>query len=127
MNKPRKNNTKAVVEKMIRESEVAVSHSDIMAELGKTRNRVTIYRALDRLVEEGVIHRIVNIDGVSKFAACQTCGDKHHYHNHIHFSCTECNEVTCLDDVEPSFNLPSGYSVNEVNFTISGVCNKCPQ
>lgn len=105
-------------------SEKALSHTEIQAALHNLCDRVTIYRVLDRLTEEGLIHRIVNIDGVIKYAGCQHCHTEHH-HNHIHFSCEKCKSVTCLDDVEPTFSLPVNYKVYTVNFTVSGLCPQC--
>ena len=87
-------------------------------------DRVTIYRVLERLVEEGIIHKIINLDGVVKYAGCHSCSIKHN-HNHIHFSCQKCKSVTCLDNVQPTFKLPKNYKVSEMNFTLSGLCPQC--
>lgn len=109
---------------MISLSGVALSHSEIQASLDGSCDRVTIYRVLDRLVEEGAVHRIVNVDGVLKYASCHGCSTAHH-HDHIHFSCQKCMSVTCIENVHPSFKLPKGYKVSEVNFTVSGICPQC--
>lgn len=115
---------KTEIENLILSSSVALSHSEIQDATRGLCDRVTIYRVLDRLVEDGVIHKIVNVDGVAKYAACHACNTKHK-HDHVHFSCEKCKTVTCLDDVKPSFDLPKSYSVNEINFTISGICPQC--
>ncbi|GAB4347079.1 MAG: hypothetical protein OHK0038_27110 [Flammeovirgaceae bacterium] len=112
------------IQALILSSNVALSHSDIQKELDGLCNRVTIYRVFDRLLEEGIIHKIVNIDGVFKYATCHSCS-KNHSHNHIHFSCQKCKAVTCLEDVEPSFKLPKNYKVGEMNFTLYGLCPQC--
>lgn len=109
---------------MLQASEVALSHSEIEAAIDIEVNRVTIYRILERLVEEGSIHKVVNTDGAMKFALCHNCSVTHH-HNHIHFSCIECKEVTCLEDVVPSFKLSKQYEVIDVNFMLSGRCPDC--
>jgi len=115
---------KTEIKKLIHSSDVALSHTEIQAALNDLCDRVTIYRVLDRLVEEGSVHRIVNVDGVIKYAECHDC-EKQHHHNHVHFSCEKCKSVTCLEDVEPTFKLPKQYQVKEVNFTLSGLCPKC--
>lgn len=114
---------KQIQELLILSSE-ALSHSDIQVSLEGLCDRVTIYRVLERLLEEGLIHKIVNLDGVVKYAACHTCKEKHN-HNHMHFSCQNCKSLTCLDDVEPIYKLPKNYKAIETNFTISGLCPKC--
>ena len=121
----RKSSKSAVLD-LIHHSSGAVSHNDLLKQLGADYNRVTIYRSLDRLVEEGEIHKVIDLDGVSKYAQCDNCGESHHHrHDHIHFSCTQCGEVTCLSHVIPTFTLPKTYQVKEVNFTVSGLCPNC--
>jgi len=122
------NTTLNLIKNIITKSEVALSHKELQEELGNNFNRVTIYRSLDKLIENGAVHKVVNIDGVAKFAACNDCKhttEHHHHHNHVHFSCTNCNEVTCLENVVPTFNLPKNYEFQELNFTISGICPNC--
>jgi len=119
-------NTQARTEilKMISDSKTALSHYEIEKRLGGLCNRVTTYRVLERLEEEGHIHKFVNIDGRLNFAACHDCDD-HHHHDHAHFSCVECGSVTCLEKVEPIYKIPPQYQVQEFNFTLSGVCPNC--
>ncbi|BDS11403.1 Fur family transcriptional regulator [Aureispira anguillae] len=126
MKSTRNTAAKSAIHKLLKDSTTALSHRDIQDQVGELCNRVTIYRILDRLVEEGEIHKIVNTDGVIKYATCHQCEAHHHHsHNHVHFSCTKCHSVTCLDDVKPSYTLPANYLVKEVNFTLSGICPNC--
>lgn len=117
---------KSKILEYVQNSNEAVAHSDIQQSLKGVCDRVTIYRVLDRLLSEGLVHKIVDIDGVVKYAACHTCEDEHHHHhNHIHFSCEKCKKVTCLDAIMPQFILPKDYKLNSVNFTVSGFCPQC--
>lgn len=120
---------KSTILSIIQKSENALSQADIQKKIGNLCNRVTIYRILDRLVEEGEIHKIVNIDGITNFAACLNCDthphQENHHHNHIHFSCLKCQSVTCLDNIEPDYKLPPNYIVQEANFMLSGFCPDC--
>ncbi|MNU24755.1 zinc uptake transcriptional repressor [compost metagenome] len=109
---------------LIREAGEALSHADLQESLGDLCNRVTIYRVLDRLLEERLIHKIADVDGNITYAACHNCSGRH-LHNHIHFRCEECQSVTCLNQVEPEFKLPRQYVVHSMNFTVSGLCPKC--
>ncbi|HWB62045.1 MAG TPA: transcriptional repressor [Chitinophagales bacterium] len=124
MKRPRNTAAKTEVMDLINQSDVALSHSEIQSSLDGLCDRVTIYRILDRLVEEDFIHRVIDIDGGVKYASCHSCQTSHH-HNHIHFSCKKCKSVTCIEDVQPSFKLPKQYKVSEVNFTVSGLCPQC--
>lgn len=121
----KKVNKQAVLD-ILKQAEVAYSHQEIQAVLGDACNRVTTYRVLDKLLEEGKIHKIVDTNGVSKFASCHSCSEtQHHTHNHIHFSCTQCNEVTCLENLKPTVEIPSSYTVSEMNIVLSGICSTC--
>lgn len=113
---------------LINDSHVALSQPAIQHKLNGLCDRVTIYRVLDRLLDDGLIHKIVNVNGVVNYAACNSCNHKHehgHEHEHIHFSCRVCGELTCLDHVIPSFSLPEGFQAEETFFTISGICKNC--
>lgn len=126
MKQTRNTIAKTSILNLLQKSEVALSHSEIEEALEVTVNRVTIYRILDRLIDEGVLHKIVNTDGAMKFALCHTCTVQHHHsHNHIHFSCVDCKEVTCLEGIVPEFKLPKKYEVMDVNFMVSGRCPSC--
>lgn len=116
---------KTTILNLIETTKEALSHSEIQLQVKDICDRVTIYRVLDRLVTEQKIHKIVNVDGVIKYAACHSCTSQKHQHNHIHFSCEVCKQVTCLDNVVPHFHLPQNYVAHNLNFMVSGVCPNC--
>jgi Fur family ferric uptake transcriptional regulator len=120
----KKNNT-FLIKNLLLQSSEALSHMDIQQQLAKKCNRVTIYRILDRLIEKGEVHKIVDTNGVSKFAPCASCEKQNHQHEHLHFSCTKCLAVTCLNEVSIRFEMPKNYLVLETHFTISGICPNC--
>lgn len=115
---------KTKITELINHSDIALSSNEILQNLDALCDRVTVYRVLDRLIEEGNIHKIVNVDGTVKFAKCHNCSDVHHHH-HLHFSCEKCKSVTCLEDVIPAFSLPKNYKINEMHFIVSGTCPDC--
>ena len=124
MKTTRNTTAKSVILDLLIKSEVALSHAEIQALTNGICDRVTIYRVLDRLMKEDLIHKAVNLEGTIKYASCSHLHDNHS-HNHVHFSCQKCNLVTCLDNVEPRFTLPENYQIKEVNFTLTGLCPNC--
>lgn len=117
---------KSAIFELLKNSKEALSHAEIQKLTLDLCDRVTIYRILDRLVTEDVIHKIATPDGTIKYASCHHSHDNlHHTHNHIHFSCEKCLAVTCLDAVEPIYKIADNYVVKDVNFTLSGLCPKC--
>ena len=126
MKTTRNTTAKSAILELIKTSEVALSHAEIQKLTGDLCDRVTIYRILDRLITEDVIHRIATPEGILKYASCHHNHDNHqHTHNHVHFSCEKCHSVTCLDSVNPSYTIPKYYLIKQVNFTISGLCPDC--
>lgn len=103
----------------------ALSHAELYDRMKEICDRVTVYRLLDRLTEEGVAHRIPISDGTVKFALCETCEEGHHNHAHIHFNCRQCGTVTCLDAEVPVFRLPANYKAHDINMVVTGVCSNC--
>lgn len=108
---------------LLSRSKVALSPAELQAKTVGICDRVTIYRVLERLYEEEQVHKTVGIDGVVKYAVCHH--DAHHNHYHIHFNCQNCSATVCLDNHSPEVQLPEGYLLKDVNFTVSGLCPAC--
>jgi Fur family ferric uptake transcriptional regulator len=124
MKTTRNTTAKKVIFDLITHSNVALSHIEIQNLSNGICDRVTIYRVLERLIKDDLIHKIVNLEGTTKYASCNHVHENHS-HNHIHFSCENCKRVTCLDTVVPTFSLPQNYTIKEVNFTLNGLCPNC--
>lgn len=106
---------------------VAISHGDIESDVDGKYDRVTIYRTLKSFLEKGLIHKVLDDAGATRYALCSdNCSEVNHQHNHIHFKCQVCDETTCLDHVNiPDVTLPNGFQMAESNYLITGTCNKC--
>ncbi len=105
----------------------ALSHADIEKHTSAGFDRVTIYRTLQSFVESGIIHLIPTTDNSIKYALCKDdCQTGHHHDNHVHFVCDECKQTTCLDEVViPAIKLPKGFTPNQSEMMISGICKDC--
>lgn len=110
------------------EIEHALSQPALEEAFENRENRVTIYRVLRDLEEKGLIHRVFDISGTAKFAICQhnSCSAHAHHDEHIHFNCTVCNNVYCLDTLTlPSLPMPDGFELATVNLSATGICKNC--
>ncbi len=109
---------------IINKAEAAVSHSEIQAKL-ESFDRVTLYRTLNTLIEKGIIHK-AHVESTEVFyAMCTTsCTEEGHKHEHIHFVCDKCEEVTCIDSEPISIKLPN-HIISEVRVQATGICDKC--
>jgi Fur family ferric uptake transcriptional regulator len=104
----------------------AVTHHEIEEHLrGKYKlNRVTLYRVLEWLNENGFVHKLVSDDRVWRFRANTHFSQSK---QHAHFECLRCTRVICLDDIKAGYNLPlpAGYQFQEIELTVKGLCAAC--
>ena len=111
---------------VFRESETALSHGEIEKSLESKFDRVTIYRTLKTFVEKGIIHKVLDEDGL-RYALCkEACSHENHKHDHIHFKCLSCGETKCIENIHiPEIALPEGYEKQDTNLLIQGICPIC--
>ncbi|MES2416685.1 MAG: transcriptional repressor [Bacteroidota bacterium] len=104
----------------------ALSLTDLEVGLDKT-DRVTLFRTIRTFEEHGLVHRIEDGSGTTKFALCAPgCGIEGHHDLHIHFYCTQCKETHCLPKTQiPEVDLPDLYLVEERELIVKGVCASC--
>jgi Fe2+/Zn2+ uptake regulation proteins len=115
-----------VVLDFISNNKHAVSLKDLENGLEST-DRVTLFRTLKTFEEHKIIHSIDDGTGSIKYAICNdSCECGYPQDVHIHFYCKVCDETQCLPKVKvPAMNLPTGFSPEEANVVVKGVCNKC--
>lgn len=116
--------------RMLQAKAYAQSQGDIEHTLSNQFDRVTIYRTLKSFLQSGIIHKVLDDEGGVKYALCkELCHHEdgtHHQHDHVHFKCTNCGHTTCLEDVIiPRIELPVGYTKQESNLLIQGICKVC--
>lgn len=106
------------------ESQSALSEVDLEKQLASICDRTTIYRTLHTLLENGVVHKLVDTDGSNKYVLNKTSA--HSNDDHIHFKCNECGTVECLENFpDQHLHLPEGYKKLYTNFVVVGVCEHC--
>ncbi len=92
----------------------------------KSTDRVTLYRTLETLKGQGIIHNAFQENNEVYYAICgQKCSKDHHHHDHIHFKCENCKSVTCehLSNTI-KLSLPD-YEIHKVSIHVKGLCKLC--
>jgi Fur family ferric uptake transcriptional regulator len=116
---------RVLVLSVLLKSERALTHHEVESRLpaGSDVNRVTIYRVLEWLTEQGLAHKIAGEDRVWRFNAAA----HEHAGPHAHFECSDCGQVLCLEPVQakPAVRLPAGFRQQAVELTVKGVCADC--
>jgi len=111
---------------LLQSSSLAFAHNELEATFSKV-DRITLYRVLKDFEEAGIVHKIIDMEGVTRFAVCKhSCPDTTHSEDHVHFNCRECHKMFCLDNVHiPPVKLPSGFKTLGINTLVHGICNNC--
>ncbi|MFD1096269.1 Fur family transcriptional regulator [Salegentibacter chungangensis] len=107
------------------DKKIAVALTDV-EEAFENAERTTLYRSIKTFENKGIVHQIDDGTGVLKYALCEDCDAHTHSDLHLHFHCTRCNETHCLTNHQiPQINLPEGYSSEDVNLVVKGLCDQC--
>lgn len=113
----------------ISEKTTAISQPELEKILGSEIDRVTLYRILANLEEKGILHKVFDLNGTATYALCSTkCSADHHHDQHVHFICSVCNSVFCLNEISlPKIQLPSNFSLHSIAINAVGLCDSCNQ
>ena len=107
------------------ESELkAILAVDLVEKLKDDMNKTTVYRALERLEDEGIIHSFIGENGLKWYAKCNNCSSHHHNDVHPHFQCKKCDKVTCLK-VEVTIPHVQDYNIETASVFLTGLCADC--
>jgi Fur family ferric uptake transcriptional regulator len=101
----------------------AVEIEGALREAGHPTGRASVYRALELLVEHGLVERIEVGDGQSRF---ERAGEHHHHH----LVCELCGRLVAFDDpgLEKAIDRLSarlGVEVSGHDVLLRGSCERC--
>lgn len=114
--------------KRLVELKVAISLGDLEKDF-KVSERSTLFRTMKAFEEKGIVHQIEDGTGVIKYALCEeNCECEVGNDLHLHFHCNNCNETVCLTEHKiPHINLPEGFTAENMNLVVKGICDKCSE
>ncbi|MDE6725590.1 MAG: transcriptional repressor [Ruminiclostridium sp.] len=104
--------------------EIAVILKEQGADVGKT----TVYRTLEKLVEEGSVRKYLCEEG--KSACFQYVDDSGECHLHFHLKCVKCRklihlECDYLSDLEKHICEHHKFTVDNTKTVLYGICEDC--
>lgn len=114
----------AVVEALSNANE-PLSQVQIAQRLGKNSpDKVTIYRTLESLCRNGLVHRLFAYNGIWHFELAHNCKEKQ---CHPHFICKNCGKTFCLIGLFLPLikGLKKGFVVHRQQVRIEGLCSSC--
>ena len=110
-----------------------VSAEDIAGHLrqqGMAVGKSTVYRTLDRLVEQGVLRRFYLEEGMS--ACYQLIPEDGRCHEHFHLKCLCCGqlihmECTFLQEVQAHIMQEHRFLIDQSKTVFYGLCESCTE
>jgi len=126
-------NRQQILEFLKTQKDRSVSVSEIkrcMTETGCKVNLSTIYRYMDKLVEEGSVLKY-SIDKGEK-ASFQYIEPEHNCHCHLHLQCVKCGKIIHLncgfmEEIETHIGKYHGFTIQCDNSVLYGVCQECKE
>jgi Fur family ferric uptake transcriptional regulator len=103
----------------------AVEIEDALREQGKPTGRASIYRALELLIDHGLVERVTVGQGLARFERTHPSGEHHH-----HLVCEHCGVLVAFDDPELEQAIDSlpdrlGVRVEHHEVVLRGACPDC--
>ena len=117
---------RVLVLRAIAEAHHPMSLMELETEL-ETLEKSSIFRVLNLLERESLVHAMQDGRGVAKYEICHCSGHGHSEEDmHIHFYCSNCRETFCFEDMAvPAVTVPEGFCVESVNYMLKGLCPTC--
>ncbi len=109
---------------LFQNQQAAVSAVDLVGRLKDVMNKTTIYRILERLEDEGIIHSFVGKGGLKWYAKSKKCASDQHQDVHPHFHCSRCGKMECLD-ISVKIPLVDTHQIDSTEILMVGVCKDC--
>ena len=103
----------------------AISAKNLIDRLSSEFNKTTIYRVLDKLEDDGILHSFLGMNGLKWYAKCNGCSSKKHHDAHPHFQCLDCGKVDCLEDINVNVPQIPNRKIEVSQLLIQGKCENC--
>lgn len=102
----------------------ALSVVHLIDSLKEHMNKTTVYRILDRLEQDGIVHSFLDKDGLKWYAKCSDCNSEDHSDLHPHFQCKDCGTIQCLP-VDIQIPTITNHQIESVEVLLQGTCANC--
>jgi Fe2+ or Zn2+ uptake regulation protein len=111
--------------KVLQDADRPLTVEEIWGSMEKRRSGIpTVYRNLERFVQEGWAESILGQDQVMRFVLCRSA------HHHHHLSCESCGKMVEVDACGIEASLAgmeklSGYRITRHQLHLFGICPAC--
>lgn len=102
----------------------AISAITLVKRLESKFNKTTVYRVLDKLEDDGVLHSFMGDKGIKWYAKCDGCSKSEHVDLHPHFQCVACGKIDCVA-VDVTIPKIPNRRITASQILIQGTCEGC--
>lgn len=126
-------NRQQILEYLKKQKDRSVSVAEIkksMTESGCEVNLSTIYRYMDKLVEEGSVMKYLTDKGEK--AGFQYVDPEHDCHCHLHLKCVNCGKIlhlncSFMEEIQTHVRMHHGFIIQCDSSVLYGVCQECKE
>ncbi len=99
---------------------------DIYDDVKDTTGLTTVYRVIDKLVNEGKISKYLDDNNNSYYVYLEECN----LDNHFFLRCDKCGSVIhidcdCIKELSEHISKDHKFKINNEHIMINGICNSC--
>ncbi len=102
----------------------AISVIELIKHFNLELNKTTIYRVLDKLEDDGILHSFLGNNGIKWYAKCNGCSKSGHIDTHPHFQCLNCGKVDCIT-IDISIPKIPNREITGSQVLLQGKCEDC--
>jgi Fur family ferric uptake transcriptional regulator len=120
----RKTKSVELVAKHLLDDNEAKSVVELVDLLKDKMNKTTVYRILERMQNDGLVHSFTDNTGLTFYAKCHECSLHQHHDAHPHFKCKNCGKMECLSI---TIKIPKieEYQIDTTDIMMVGTCQDC--
>lgn len=104
-------------------NDIALTAKEIRKKIDES-DRVSVYRNLKTFLGKGILHEVIDSEGIVRYAVSKN--NQNQEHDHVHFKCNNCNNTYCLEkECLQEYSLPAGFKGEKIHILIEGLCKRC--
>ena len=116
---------KDIILKVIRKQEREFTIKDIYNELKNNTGLTTIYRMVDKMVEEKELNKFIGKNNITYYQYLEKC----EHDNHFYLKCDKCGclvhiDCDCIEELSNHISKKHNFSLTD-HIIINGKCKKC--
>ena len=121
-----KTKQKNIILDIIKNQDNSFTIKDIYEKAKDKVGLTTIYRLIDKLVEENKLNKTISSDNTTYYQYLSDCDEE----NHFYLKCERCGNIThidcdCIKELTSHITKHHKFRPNKDHIIIDGICSKC--